>query len=71
MSLRQQILPKREITSQKSNHLQFTSCCPHIVRRGEKGIEYRISMLKVEGKRPLERLRHTWKDNIKMDLRGI
>jgi hypothetical protein len=31
----------------------------------------KILVGKPEGKRPLERLRRTWVDNIKMDLRGI
>jgi hypothetical protein len=30
---------------------------------------YRVLMEKSEGKRPLGRPRHTWEDNIKMDLR--
>jgi hypothetical protein len=32
---------------------------------------YRIWVEKPEGKRPLERTRRRWVDNIKMDLRGI
>jgi hypothetical protein len=32
---------------------------------------YRILVGKPEGKRPLERLRRRWEDNIKMDLREI
>jgi hypothetical protein len=30
---------------------------------------YRILVLRPEGKRPLERPRRRWEDNIKMDLR--
>ena len=33
--------------------------------------EYRISVGKPEGKRPLERPRRRWEDNIKMDLREV
>jgi hypothetical protein len=33
--------------------------------------EYRILVGKPEGKRPLERPRRKWVDNIKMDLREI
>jgi hypothetical protein len=32
---------------------------------------YEIVIGKCEGKRPLGRPRHTWEDNIKMDLREI
>jgi hypothetical protein len=32
---------------------------------------YRLLVGKPEGKRPLERPRHRWVDNIKMDLRVI
>jgi hypothetical protein len=38
---------------------------------GEKRNAYRILVGKPEGKRPLERQRHRWVDNIKMDLREI
>jgi hypothetical protein len=38
---------------------------------GEKRNAYRISVGKLEGKRPLGRPRHRWEDNIKMDLREI
>jgi hypothetical protein len=36
---------------------------------GEMRNAYRILVGKPEGKRPLERPRHRWVDNIKMDLR--
>jgi hypothetical protein len=32
---------------------------------------YRVLVRRPEGKRPLERLRRRWKDNIKLDLREI
>jgi hypothetical protein len=38
---------------------------------GEKMNAYRILVGKPEGKRPLGRLRRSWVDNIKMDLREI
>jgi hypothetical protein len=38
---------------------------------GEKRNACRILVGKPEGKRPLERQRRTWVDNIKMDLREI
>jgi hypothetical protein len=36
----------------------------------ERGV-YRVLVGKPEGKRPLERPRHGWEDNIKMDLREV
>jgi hypothetical protein len=38
---------------------------------GEKKNAYRILVGKPEGKRPLERRRRRWEDNIRMDLREI
>jgi hypothetical protein len=35
---------------------------------GERRNAYRVLVGKHERKRPLEKLRHSWKDNIKMDL---
>jgi hypothetical protein len=41
----------------------------HVARRGEgKGV-YRVLVGRPEGKRPLERPRRRWEDNIKMDFR--
>jgi hypothetical protein len=40
-------------------------------RMREKLNEYRVLVGKPEGKRPLERPRCRWEDNIKMDLREI
>jgi hypothetical protein len=40
-------------------------------RMGEKMNAYRILVGKPGGKRPLERPRRRWVDNIKMDLRKI
>jgi hypothetical protein len=38
---------------------------------GEKRNAYRLLVGKAEGKRPLERLRRGWVDNIKMDVLDI
>jgi hypothetical protein len=38
---------------------------------GERKGTYRVSVGKHEGKRPLERPRSTWVDNIKMDLQEV
>jgi hypothetical protein len=35
---------------------------------GERRGAYRALVGKPEGRRPLERPRHSWEDNIKMDL---
>jgi hypothetical protein len=43
----------------------------HVARMGEKRNACRILMGKPEVKRPLERPRRRWEDNIKMDLREI
>jgi hypothetical protein len=37
----------------------------------ERRCAYRVLMGKPEGKRPLERPRRRWEDNIKMDLREM
>jgi hypothetical protein len=41
----------------------------HVARIGEKRNAYRLLVGKPEGKRPLGRLRHSWTDNINMDLK--
>jgi hypothetical protein len=43
----------------------------HVARMGEKRNVYRLLVGKPEGKRPLERSRRRWIDNIKMDLLEI
>ena len=43
----------------------------HVARMGEKRGVYRVLVGKPEGKRPLERPRRRWEDNIKMDLREL
>jgi hypothetical protein len=44
-------------------------CAGHVARIGETRNAYRILMGKKEGKRPLGRPRHSWKYNIKIDVR--
>jgi hypothetical protein len=43
----------------------------HVARMEKKMNAYRILMGKPEGKRPLERPRRRWVNNIKIDLREI
>ena len=43
----------------------------HVARLGGKRGVYRVLVGKPEGKRPLERPRHRWEDNIKMDLQDV
>jgi hypothetical protein len=43
----------------------------HVARMRVKRNAYRILVGNPEGKRPLGRSRHRWKDNIRMDLREI
>ena len=43
----------------------------HVKRMGERRGVYRVLVGKPEGKRPLERLRRRWEDNIKMDVQKV
>ncbi|KAJ4435156.1 hypothetical protein ANN_23732 [Periplaneta americana] len=43
----------------------------HVARMGESRNAYRVLVGRREGKRPLERQRRRWEDNIKMDLREV
>jgi hypothetical protein len=43
----------------------------HVARMGERRGAYRALVGKPEGRRPLDRPRHRWEDNIKMDLREV
>jgi hypothetical protein len=42
----------------------------HVVHRVERGV-YRVLVGRLEGKIPLGRPRHRWKDTIRVDLREI
>jgi hypothetical protein len=43
----------------------------HVARIGEERGVHRVLVGKPEGKRPLERSRLRWEDNIKMDLQQV
>ena len=43
----------------------------HVARMGERRSLYRVLVGKLEGKRPLERPRRRWEDNIKMDIQEV
>ncbi|KAJ4436209.1 hypothetical protein ANN_18839 [Periplaneta americana] len=43
----------------------------HVAHMGESRNAYRVLVGRLEGKRPLERPRRRWEDNIKMDLREV
>jgi hypothetical protein len=43
----------------------------HVARMGKGRGVYRVLVGRPEGKRPLERFRHRWEDNIKMNLKEI
>ena len=43
----------------------------HVAHMGEMRGIHRVLVGKPEGKRPLVRPRHRWKDNIKMDLQEV
>ena len=46
-------------------------CAGHVARMGEERGVYRVLVGKQEGKRPLERPRRRWVDNIRMDLQEV
>jgi hypothetical protein len=52
----------------KSRRMRWTG---HVARMGEGRSVYRVLVGRPEGKRPLERPRCKWEDNIKLDLREI
>ena len=43
----------------------------HVARMGERGGVYRGLMWKPVGKRPLGRPRHSWEENMNMDLQEM
>jgi hypothetical protein len=43
----------------------------HVARMGDRRCVYRVLVGKRERKRPLERPRRRWEDNIKMDLQEV
>ena len=43
----------------------------HVARMGEERGVYRVLVVKPEGRRPLERRRRRWADNIRMDLQEV
>jgi hypothetical protein len=43
----------------------------HVARMGERRGAYRALVVKPERRRPLERHRRRWEDNIKMDFREV
>jgi hypothetical protein len=52
----------------KSRRLRWAG---HVARMGERRGAYRALVGKPEGRRPLEKPRRRWEDNIKMDLRQV
>ena len=52
----------------KSRRLRLAE---HVAGMGMRRGAYRILVGKPEGRRPLQRPRHRWEDNIKIDLRGV
>jgi hypothetical protein len=43
----------------------------HVARMGDRRCVYRVLVGKRERKRPLERFRRRWEDNIKVDLQEV
>ena len=56
------------IRNRKSRRLRWAR---HVSRMEQSRSAYRVLVGKPEGKRPIERPRGTWEDNIKMDLREV
>ena len=56
------------IRSLKSRRLRWAG---HIARMVQSRNTYRVLVGKPEGMRPLGRLRHSWEDNIKNDLKEV
>jgi hypothetical protein len=52
----------------KSGRLRWAA---HVERMGEERVLYRVLVGKPEGKRPMERPRRRWVDNIRMDLQEV
>jgi len=52
----------------KSRRMRWTG---HVARMGEERGVYRVLVGKLEGRRPLERTRRRWVDNIRMDLQEV
>ncbi|KAJ4432459.1 hypothetical protein ANN_21078 [Periplaneta americana] len=52
----------------KSRRLRWAG---HVALMGESRNAYRVLVGRPEGKKPLGRLRRSWEDNIKMDLREV
>ena len=46
-------------------------CAGHVARMGKRQGAYMVLVRKPEGKRPLERPRLRWEDNIKMDIQKV
>ena len=49
----------------------MTEMTGHVARMEQSRNAYRALVRKPEGEKPLERPRHRWEDNIKMDLREV
>ena len=52
----------------KSSRMRWAG---HVARVGERRGVYRVLVGKPEEKRPLERSRRRWEDNIKIDLQKV
>ena len=56
------------VRAMKSRRMRWTE---HVARMGDRRGVYRVLVGKPEGKRPLERPRRRWDDNIKKDLQEV
>ena len=53
------------------NQVKKTEMVGHVTHMGERRGAHRVLVGKPEGRRPLDRPRRRWEDNIKMDLREV
>jgi len=53
------------------NQIKDTEMGGALANMGERRVEYGVLVEKPEGNRPVRRLKRSWEDNIKMDLREV
>jgi len=56
---------------EKASNFVRVRLAGHVARRGERRGVYRVVVKKPEGKRPLERPKRRYEDNIKLDLQEV
>jgi hypothetical protein len=70
-SYQKNIAPVRYITIVRVVKSRGMRWAGHVARMGEERGVHRVLVGKPEGKRPLERPRRRWEDNIKIDVQEV